>query len=112
MLKNRTIQVAIGFATGRKSFKNVIKTYISSWKESGLLNDNTINLNLFVAYDTNYQKTKVSDYTKINKNLAEYIDVNKFIGKNMIKKEIEYLADENVITINEANMIFGKGYAA
>ncbi len=71
-----------------------------------------ISLNLFVAYDLNYRKTKITDYTNINAGLVEQIDSRKFIGSFTIREEINYLIRENVINLNEAHLIFGRGYAA
>ena len=56
--KISNVKVGIGFATGRKSFQRVLRTNIYTWKESGLVKDNNISLNLIVAYDLNYNKTK------------------------------------------------------
>ena len=108
----KNIKVGIGFATGRESFQKVLRTYIHTWKESGLVENKRISLNLFVAYDLNYHKTKITDYTNIKPELAKQIDSCKFIGSTAIKEEIDYLIRENVISINETRMIFGKGYAA
>lgn len=112
MQKNKNIKVGIGFATGRKSFQKVLRTYIHTWKESGLVEDKGISLNLFVAYDLIYNKTKITDYTHIHPDLVEQIDSSKFIGSIAIKEEIDYLIREKVININEVSLIFGKGYAA
>jgi len=43
------VQVGIGFATGRKSFRKVLKTYIYNWRESGLTEQEGVRLNLLVA---------------------------------------------------------------
>lgn len=112
MQKVKDIKVGIGFATGRKSFQKVLRTNIHNWKESGLVDNERISLNLFVAYDLNYYKTKATDYTKVPSELAEQIDSSKFIGSMTIKEEIAYLTRKNIINIDEARMIFGKGYAA
>ena len=112
MQNYKNIKVGIGFATGRESFQKVLRTYIHTWKESGLVGNKGISLNLFVAYDLNYHKTKITDYTNVRPELAEQIDSSKFIGSTAIKEEIDYLIRENVININEGCMIFGKGYAA
>jgi len=109
--KHKNIKVGIGFATGRKSFQKVLRSYIYNWKESGLVENKRISLNLFVAYDLSYNKTKVKDYTIIHPVLAEQIDSRKFIGNSDIKEEIDYLIQENVINLQEDRMIFGKGYA-
>ena len=57
MQKINEIKVGIGFATGRKSFQKVLRTNINNWKESGLVENKRISLNLFVAYDLHYNKT-------------------------------------------------------
>ena len=88
MQKVKKIKVGIGFATGRKSFQKVLRTYIHTWKESGLVGNKGISLNLFVAYDLTYHKTKIADYTNINPELAEQIDSSKFIGSVAIIEEI------------------------
>jgi hypothetical protein len=45
MDRKQTINVGIGFATGRKNFQRVLRTYISNFKESGVLDDVNINWN-------------------------------------------------------------------
>lgn len=112
MQRKKEIKVGIGFATGRKSFQKVLRTYIYSWNESGLVENERISLNLFIAYDLDYNKTKKTDYTNMHKELVEQIDSSKFIESMAIKEEIDYLTGEDVIDIKEAGMIFGKGYAA
>lgn len=112
MQKDQSIKVGIGFATGRKSFQKVLRTHIYNWKESGLVENKKIILNLFVAYDLNYHNTKVTDYTKIHPDLTEQIDSSTFIGSGAINEEIEYLVHKGVITSKEASVIFGKGYAS
>ena len=112
MQKDKEIKVGIGFATGRKSFQKVLRTYIYNWNESGLVENEMVSLNLFIAYDLTYHKTKVTDYTNMHPELVEQIDSSNFIGSTSIKEEIDYLIQENVINLQEARMIFGKGYAA
>ena len=112
MQEDKNIKVGIGFATGRKSFQKVLRTYIHTWKESGLVENKKISLNLFVAYDLNYNKTKITDFTHVHPELLAQIDSSEFIGSIEIKEEIDYLVRENVLTSKEAGMIFGKGYAA
>ncbi|HEY8889767.1 MAG TPA: hypothetical protein VIM70_05895 [Clostridium sp.] len=112
MQEVKDIKVGIGFATGRKSFQKVLRTNINNWKESGLVENKKISLNLFVAYDLHYNKTQITDYTNVHPDLVKQIDSKVFIGSVSIKEEIDYLTRENVITIDECNLIFGKGYAA
>ncbi|MGK0466192.1 hypothetical protein [Clostridium sp.] len=112
MQNDKDIKVAIGFATGRKSFQKVLRTNIKNWKESGLVANKRISLNLFVAYDLFYRKTKITDYTNVHPDLVKSIDSSVFIGSVETKEEIDYLIRENVLNIDEIHMIFGKGYAA
>jgi hypothetical protein len=112
MTAGRKIRVGIGFATGRKNFQRVLRTNIFTWKESGLVENQNVSLNLFVAYDLNYSKTKRSDYTKINPELAKNIDSRYFLGAAAIRREMDLLVAENVLSEEEARLIFCGGYAA
>lgn len=112
MESKKEIKVGIGFATGRKSFQKVLRSYIHNWKESGLVDNLSISLNVIVAYDLSYRKTKREDYTNIHPDQIEQIDGTSFIGINEINEEVEYLIKENVIDSSEARKIFGKGYAS
>jgi len=111
MQKGENIKVGIGFATGRKSFQRVLRAYINNWKESGLVDDQSISLNLFVAYDLNYHKTRKKDYTDVHSELVKQIDSIHFIGSADRKEEIDHLIKTNVLNQNEARLIFGRGYA-
>ena len=105
------IKVGIGFATGRKSFQKVLRTNIYNWKDCGLVEDKDVSLNIFIAYDLAYFKTKQSDYTNVHPELSEQIEGSFFIGKTERKNEIEDLVNKKVITEEEAKKIFGQGYA-
>ncbi|AHF08752.1 hypothetical protein [Dehalobacter restrictus] len=112
MYKGKCLKIGIGFATGRKSFQKVLRSYIHNWKESGLVDNNKILLNIFVAYDLTYNKTNKKDYINMHPELAENIDGAIYIGKRDINEEIENLIKENIINHTEAGKIFGKGYAS
>ena len=60
-IEKKKINVGVGFVTGRKNFKNVVKTYVDNWDESELADNKKHALHLFVAYDLKYSSTKVSD---------------------------------------------------
>lgn len=106
------IKVGIGFATGRKMFQKVLRSYIHNWKESGLVDNKKVSLNIFVAYDLTYNKTNKNDYINIHPELAENIDGKFFISRSDIKNEIDSLVEKNIINHTEAGKIFGKGYAS
>jgi hypothetical protein len=111
-LEKKIIKVGIGFATGRKNFKRILKTYLFNWRESDLTESEKISLNLFVAYDLNYANTKSTDYTNINSQLLDMVDHTSFIGKEKIQEEIIELIQNQIITEKQSKLIFGRGYAA
>lgn len=107
MIKN----IGIGFVTGRKHFKNVLKTYINNWVEYGLIADKNVRLHLFVAYDLKYQNTSIKDYKNIDPALEDIIDTITFLGEEKIKKETEDLVTSGTMTAPECELLFGEGYA-
>ena len=110
-IKEKKINVGIGFVTGRKNFKSVIKTYVNSWNESGLVDNEKIALHLFVAYDLNYKGTTISDYNITDEEILGMVDSAYYLGNAAISNEARLLVDKNVVTLEEAELIFGEGYA-
>lgn len=111
-MKNETkkINVGIGFVTGRKNFKNVVKSYLDNWNESGLLDRKKYALHLFVAYDLKYTGTDVSDYKITEEEILRTVDSAHYIGNGAITSEVGELIAKKVITGREAKLIFGEGY--
>jgi hypothetical protein len=107
----KEIKVGIGFATGRKQFKQVLKTYIFNWLESELTSSDKVSLNLFVAYDLKYHNTKSTDYTNVSTELLEQVDGTCFIGNERMQKEISSLIQQGIINERQAKLVFGRGYA-
>jgi hypothetical protein len=108
----REIKVGIGFATGRKHFQRVLRSYICNWKESGLVDDKNISLNLFIAYDLSYEDTKESDYTAIDTDILECIGNVHFIGVGEMEAAKQALSKDGIVAHREAPRIFGRGYAS
>ncbi len=111
-MMNQKIKVGIGFATGRKHFQKVLKSYIYNWKESGLVDNLNVSLNLFVAYDLSYNDTKKADYTQISADIAELVDTRHFIGSKEVEEAKGFLVHNGVLSLQEADRIFRKGYAS
>jgi len=97
--------------TGRKNFKNVIKTYINNWNESGLVDNKKIALHLFVAYDLKYTGTTMSDYKITDEEILDTVDSAHYLGNSAIINEAQLLVEKKVVTVEEAKLIFGEGYA-
>lgn len=106
------IRVGIGFATGRRNFRKVLRTYAYNWRETGLLQKSDIRLYLLIAYDLKYSNTKVTDYTNISKDLRDLFEDIFFIGNATFQREIDYLRNKNVIDEKETQVLFKSGYAA
>jgi hypothetical protein len=111
-MDNGIKKVGIGFATGRKQFQRVLRSYAYNWKESGLIDDENIRLDLYVAYDLKYKDTKRSDYTQMNADIARLIDDKFFIGSKEVEKVKYELVEKGVASPEELSLIFGSGYAA
>jgi hypothetical protein len=111
VMEQNTVNVGIGFATGRKNFANVARTYAENWCESGLTDQKNISLNLFVAYDLKYKNTKPADYRNLDKRITDMLDDPFFISESVMKKEASMLVNKGIISKYEAELLFGTGYA-
>ena len=109
----KTIQLGIGFATGRMSFKKVLNAYIKNWQEAKkkLPADYKISLNLFVAYDTDYLKTQSTDYTNLSQDIVDQFDQIVFLGAKNALRSIERLEEYSKLDKKELRSIFAAGYA-
>jgi hypothetical protein len=103
--------IGIGFVTGRKSFKQVVRTYAENWYESGLTCDKSRSLNIIVAYDLKYKNTKPEDYKNLDKRVVDLLDYPYYLGESAIKAEIAALVSSGVLSTYEADLLFGEGYA-
>ena len=108
-MKSVATNLGIGFVTGRKTFKNVLRTYMNSFVQNDLHNDG-INLTLFIAYDLDYTNTRLSDYAIIDKDDLKHVSNIHYLGKTEIGQEVDFLTGEGVLTYKEAQLLFGDGY--
>ena len=109
----KTIQMGIGFATGRMSFRKVLNAYIKNWQEAKkkLSANYKISLNLFVAYDTDYLKTQSTDYTNLSQDIVDQFDQIVFLGAKNALKSIERLEESSHLSKKELRSVFSAGYA-
>jgi hypothetical protein len=110
-LNKSTVNVGIGFVTGRKSFKQIVRTYAENWQESGLTCGENVNINIFVAYDLKYKNTKPEDYLNLDKRIVDIVDYPRYLGEAAINSETATLISLGVLSKNEADLLFGEGYA-
>lgn len=66
---------------------------------------------MFVAYDLKYKGTKVSDYQVTDEEILSVVDSAYYLGNSSIINEARDLVDKKVISLKEAKLIFGEGYA-
>lgn len=111
MRNEKKLNVAIGFATGRKNFQNVLRSYIRNWKECGLVDNDNVALHVIVAYDLSYNKTEKKDFTNIHPELADSINSITYIGKEDVESRIKSFDNEMLSSV-ELSKLFGKGYAS
>ena len=104
------VKIGIGFVTGRKNFKNLIKTYVENWGEHGHRDNRKMELHAIVAYDLSYSGAKEEDFTQVKDDINEFIDSINFISENDCKETIKTLASNSVVSFNEASLVFGEGY--
>lgn len=109
----RRINLGIGFATGRRSFKNVLNAYISTWNETkkDLPKDMDVHLSLFVSYDLNYQNAQSTDFTNLRQEIVDAFDDVIFIGPRNTARKLSQMQENNAFSAGELKGVFGGGYA-
>ncbi|MEA4966217.1 MAG: hypothetical protein VB055_10385 [Oscillospiraceae bacterium] len=112
-MNKKTIKLGIGFATGRKSFRKVLNSYIYSWNESGIRDklQTNVSLSLFVAYDVDYSNTKSTDYTNLNQDIVDAFEEVVFLGAKNAQNSIRQLVGDGGLSDADAKLLFGAGYA-
>lgn len=105
------IDVGIGFATGRKNFLKVLKTYIESWQESGLTQSENVRLHVFIAYDLTYNDTLPTDFTRISPDIRKRVWKIHFIDTVFVRDEMRTLVQNGTLNECEAALFFTSGYA-
>lgn len=105
------LHVGIGFATGRKSFKEVLRAYLFHLEESDFLSGQVV-LSLFVSYDLSYSGTAKEDYTGVGDTIKSKFFRCSFIGPEDIHTEAQSLCNKGIISAEDVENCFGNGYAA
>ena len=107
------INLGIGLATGRRSFKKVLFSYISIWKETKkeLPAGIDVRLSLFVSYDVDYQSTRSTDFTNLSQEIVDAFDQIVFMGAKNAARSISDLAAQGPVSSDALKVVFGAGYA-
>lgn len=110
-MKMNCKKIGIGFITGRKSFRQVLTTYLNSWGDKLLFAKQNVELSLFVAYDLEYNNTQREDYTDIHIEHRDLLSGIYFINRASIQTETLDLRKKGILTEEESSLLFEKGYA-
>lgn len=109
----KKIDLGIGLATGRRSFKKVLNAYIATWNETKkeLPQDIDVHLSLFVSYDLNYQNTQSTDFTNLKQDIVDAFDDIIFIGPKNTARKLAELEQRDSLPPEALKRVFGSGYA-
>ena len=103
--------LGIAFVTGRTQFKDVLNTYFLNWLEHDLLENDNVNLHLFVVYDVTYQDVSREQFRPLAPEIEAKLASVNFYGRGEIAAEKNRLVRENLLDADEADLLFGEGYA-
>lgn len=109
--RDQTIHLGVGFVTGRKGFRRVLRTYVYRWQQTSAAIRKKVRLHLFVSYDLEYNSTQIDDYINIRQDILDILDSVFFISPPMVKNEVALLAGQGVLTEEAGSRLFAKGYA-
>jgi hypothetical protein len=101
--------IAIGFVTGRKSFRKLLTTYAFRWRS--IVAENDLNIHLIVAYDLAYHHTRIEDYVALRQDVRAVFASVSFIGPERVCRTVRAIADAGILTADQAARLFEKGYA-
>lgn len=104
-----TIDVGIGFATGRRNFKELLQTYINNWTERG--HTDRINIHLLIAYDLKYFGIQRESFVNIDPELLELVHSVTYIGDDEMSILADRLASVHRMSKERVREFFFQGYA-
>lgn len=110
-MESKKLRVALGFVTGRASFKDVANAYLLKWGLGDLFRSGEVELSLLVAYDLDYMQTKPEDFIIDDPEILEMVTSVEYLGAEYIATEVGELSDQGVLSCDEVELLFGKGYA-
>ena len=104
-------QFGIGFVSGRPNVCAVINNTYKHLLNQTKKFDREVELTIFILYDLSYQKeSREEDFYKILPEVHKDIKIVHITPK-LIEEQKSGLVKEKIITMDEANLFFGYGYA-
>lgn len=105
-----TIELGIGFVTGRPNVCKLINKYYKNMIEQLERTGKKVNLTIFLLYDLNYQYTIRTDFYSIIPEVYKNIKI-KYITPENIEEEKKKLISRNNFTKEEVDLFLGNGHA-
>lgn len=105
-----TIELGIGFVTGRPNVCKLINNYYKNMIEQLERTGKKVNLTIFLLYDLNYQYTIRMDFYSIIPEVYKNIKI-KYITPENIEEEKKKLISRNNFTKEEVDLFLGNGHA-
>lgn len=105
-----TIELGIGFVTGRPNVCKLINNYYKNMIEQLERTGKKVNLTIFLLYDLNYQYTMRTDFYSIIPEVYKNIKI-KYITPENIEEEKKKLISRNNFTKEEVDLFLGNGHA-
>lgn len=105
-----TIDLGIGFVTGRPNVCKLINNYYKNMIEQLERTGKKVNLTIFLLYDLNYQYTIRTDFYSIIPEVYKNIKI-KYITPENIEEEKKKLISRNNFTKEEVDLFLGNGHA-
>lgn len=105
-----TIELGIGFVTGRANVCKLINNYYKNMIEQLERTGKKVNLTIFLLYDLNYQYTIRTDFYSIIPDVYKNIKI-KYITPENIEEEKKKLISRNNFTKEEVDLFLGNGHA-
>lgn len=106
------IKVGVGFITGRKNFINVLKANFRDWKETGLIDNPNVSIEVFITYDLKFSGVAEEEFKKIPIEIVNGIESITFIGEKQVRDISKEIYEKCKISKEDSNVMFGThGYS-
>lgn len=105
-----SIQMGIGFVTGRPNVCELINHYYQHMVEQLKHFSKPVQLTLFILFDLDYQHTKEEEFYRLDPEVRKAVKIH-YITKQEIETEKHRILHQGILTKDQVNLFFGYGHA-
>lgn len=109
-MESKSIDLGIGFVTGRPNACNIINKYYNKILEQVKRFPEHVNVTIFILYDISYQQAVKEEFYKVNPKVYKEINI-EYITPEDIEEDRKILKGRYDFTTKETNYILGHGHA-